>query len=176
MLTKSIRDMVNKYFSPWPNSPSSTGEPRGTHNDFFYDRSHDHRIAKEQSPKINNMKCIIIAFTLKGQDFKKIEQQLTGLGNKLNNKGELIVCIHGFMPRKTVEENGWPADVSNALDWIFPVQLNMYNGKPLREEMVIFGKAVNAVVYVIGEVKEGVQEEVNLYRAAGLTIEYLPIV
>ena len=69
-----------------------------------------------------------------------------------------------------LEERSIPTDVVNALENLFPVQLNMYNEKPLREEMVQVAAKLEATVYVIGDIKEGVAEEVALYEAANLPV------
>jgi hypothetical protein len=117
------------------------------------------------------MKAIVIAFTLKGQDFENILPQL----RKVSEENPSCILIHGFLPRRVLEEKHIPTDVVNALENLFPVQLNMFNEKPLREEMVDVAKKLEATVYVIGEVKEGVAEEVELYKAAGLPVHVLEL-
>lgn len=122
------------------------------------------------------MKAIIIAFTLKGQDFAKIKEQISLLSMK---SGENTLLIHGFMPENEVLKRKFSTDVVDCLAAEFPVQCNMYlpgpDGGPLRLEMAEIGKKLDATVYVIGDAKEGVHEEVLLYEKAGLTITYIPL-
>ena len=44
--------------------------------------------------------------------------------------------IHGFMPRAELEKRGFSFEVVDLLESTFPIRLNLYNGKPLRQEMV----------------------------------------
>lgn len=118
------------------------------------------------------MNAIIIAFTLKGQDFEKIRLAIADLRLKL---GADNILIHGHMPRIQVIRKGYDTKLCDLLDGAFPVQLIMFNEGTLREEMVKVGKKLEAKVYVLGEVKEGVATEVELYKAAGLTIAYIPL-
>lgn len=118
------------------------------------------------------MKAIIIAFTLKGQEWGKIRKALADLRMEV---GDRSILIHGFMPRWLLQQKGIPLDVVSHLESLFPVQLNMYNMMPLREEMAELGKKLDAEVYVIGEVKEGVQQEVELYQQSGLNITYISL-
>jgi hypothetical protein len=117
------------------------------------------------------MEAIVVAFTLKGQDQSKIFQRLIDVAENNPNK----ILIHGFLPRKIVEEKNIPTDVVDTLEALFPVQLNMFDKAPLRAEMVEVAKKLNAKVYIIGEVKEGVKEEADLYNAASLEIIHLPL-
>lgn len=119
------------------------------------------------------MQAIIIAFTLKGQDFEKIEKVLAEISSK---KLHPILAIHGFMPRRVLIEKNFPLNVVNALDKHFPMQLNMYyDGQPLRQEMAVVGRKLDATVHLIGEMKEGVAEEIDLYKREGLAIRGYPI-
>lgn len=106
------------------------------------------------------MKAIVIAFTLKNQDFEKIATVLQRIQNE--EKPDLV--IHGFMTRAAVLEKGFNTDVVDLLDSLFSRQRIFFkDGKPLRSEMVECAIEKNATVHVIGEIKEGVEEEVNLY-------------
>lgn len=106
------------------------------------------------------MQFIIISFTLKGQDFWKIKNKLQDIAKQNPD----AILIHGFMPRKEVISKGFSTDVLDTLDTLFPIQLNMYkDGKPMREEMVKLSCKLNASIYFIGEIKEGVLEEHELY-------------
>ena len=115
------------------------------------------------------MKAIVLAFTLKGQDLEKVLSTLAAV--KADHPD--AICIHGFLPRKEVEARKIPTGVVDALDQHFPIQFNMFaDGKPLRKEMRTVAVRLDAQVCVIGEVKEGVAEEVGLYKAAELPIKY----
>ena len=119
------------------------------------------------------METIIVAFTLKGQDFEQIRLKLAVLAGKLPNP---TLLIHGFLPKAVLEEKKIPTDVIDALTEYFPLQLNMFaNGKPLRAEMAEIASKLNATVYVIGEIKEGVAEEKALYEGKGVKVIHLPI-
>lgn len=118
------------------------------------------------------MKAIVLAFTLKGQPFEKISEGLKQVKNIINDN---TVVIHGFMPLQEVKQRGFGTEVVDELEKLFPVRLNMYNTKPLREEMADIASSLEAQVFVVGEIKEGVAEEVELYKKAGLTIVRVPI-
>lgn len=118
------------------------------------------------------MEAIVLAFTLKGQDSNEIVKQI----DKIGTTHRQYIVIHGFMPRKEVEKQGWSTAIVDALERNFPVPLNMYaDGKPLREEMAEIAGKLRAVVLVIGEEKEGVAEEVALYKALSLTVYNYPL-
>lgn len=117
------------------------------------------------------MNAAVIAFTLKGQNFQKIEAQLQKLHNELSPN---TVLIHGFLPRRVALDKNIPLDVIDALAEYFPIQLNMHDGeKVLRDEMAEVAQRLGAVVYVIGGIKEGVSEEISLYENKGLEIVHL---
>ena len=104
------------------------------------------------------MKAIIIAFTLKGQSFEEIKKHLIAIKERQSP----TVVIHGFMPKREVVERGFSTEVVDTLQELFPVQLNMYNGGPMRLEMVSVAKKLCSEVFVIGEIIEGVKEEVDM--------------
>lgn len=119
------------------------------------------------------MNTAVIAFTLKGQDFYLIEKHIKRLSNDLSQR---TILIHGFMPRKAVVERGWSVEVVDALQHYFPIQLCMHDGeKVLRDEMAEIAEKLGAAVYVIGDIKEGVKEEVLLYEQKGLEIIPIPL-
>ena len=115
--------------------------------------------------------AIVLAFTLKGQDQNKIIEKIKEASVKYADH----LCIHGFMTRKEVVEKKLPTDILDAIETYFPKRANFYVKGPLRQEMCEWAKLVNAIVVIIGEVKEGVQEEYNLYMAAGLNIVNIPL-
>jgi len=118
------------------------------------------------------MNSIVLAFTLKGQDFLKIAERLLAIKKMI---GENTVVIHGFMPRAEILKRNFSTDVVDVLERTFPIRLNVYNGKPLRNEMAYLASKLEAKVYVVGEIKEGVLEEVNFYKEQGLEIVEFPI-
>lgn len=119
------------------------------------------------------MKAIIIAFTLKGQDFGKISSIVKEIKNNL---GDDTILIHGFMPRSEVIKRCFSTEVVDLLEDTFPLRLNMYNNGPLREEMAKVAQLLKAEsVYVIGEIKEGVAEEVEMYKKYGFRIMQIPL-
>lgn len=111
------------------------------------------------------MQAVVLAFTLKGQDEAKIIKRIQEVRKTHPN----VILIHGFMPRKLVEEKGWSTNILDELEK-FPVRLNMYDEKPLREQMAVTASKLGANVIVIGEVKEGVEEEIKLYKQLNLTV------
>jgi hypothetical protein len=115
------------------------------------------------------MTAIVIAFTLKNQDLKKIEKQISEIKKRV---GENVILIHGFMPEGEAQKKGFPTHVSDCLNKYFPVQLNMYNKGTLRTQMAVIASKLDADVYVIGNVTGGVSEEVNLYREFNRNIRY----
>lgn len=113
------------------------------------------------------MKAIVIAFTLKGQPFEKILAQL----EKIAQENPTQILLHSFMPRALVVEKGFPTIVLDAIDKLFPIQLNMFlHGAPLRTEMAEVAAKLEATVYVVGEIKEGVAEDVERYKEMGLPV------
>lgn len=114
------------------------------------------------------MDAIVIAFTLKGQNVSDIVKKIQKIGETHPNH----ILIHGFMPRKVVEAKGWSTEILDAFDKYFPIQLNMYNEKPLRAEMASVANTFRANVLVIGEEVEGVAEEVKLYKGWLLNVYY----
>ena len=117
------------------------------------------------------MKAIIIAFTLKGQSFEEIKKHLIAIKERQSP----TVVIHGFMPKSEVVERGFSTEVVDTLQELFPVQLNMYNGGPMRLEMVSVAKKLGAEVFVIGEIIEGVKEEVDMYALNNITVNHIDL-
>ncbi|MDR0874210.1 MAG: hypothetical protein LBN27_12220 [Prevotellaceae bacterium] len=118
------------------------------------------------------MKSIILSFSLKGQEFSEIKERILEIKKNLH---EDAMLIHGFMPRKEIEEKGFSMEVNDFFDEHFPLKLNMYNGGVLRKEMAKIGSELKADVFVIGEIKAGVKEEVDLYRSFNLPIIEVPL-
>ena len=121
------------------------------------------------------MKSIVIAFSLKEQNFNEIKSSVKMLAQTLEVKYGNVILIHGFMSEKEVKKRKLKDIVQPLFKKLFPVQLNMYSNGVLREEMADIAKNLYADIYVIGEVKGGVKEEVELYEKRGLRIIYMPI-
>jgi len=124
----------------------------------------------EEVEKLNNqnknqMRVIVLAFTLKGQSQEKILAKIIEVAKDYPNH----ILVHGFMPRYLLVEKGIPTDVVDTLTANFPIRLNMHDGKRvLRTEMAMIAKKLDAQIVVIGNISEGVKEEIDLYISAGL--------
>ena len=117
-----------------------------------------------------------VAFTLKGQSFDTILPLLEKIKEALAANNEKAALVHGFLPKHVVIEKGFSTDVVNSLEEKFPVQVNFCPaGKVDRAGMAEFMKEMGGTVYVIGEEKEGVAEEVRLYEENGIKIKKIPL-
>ena len=122
------------------------------------------------------MNYIAISFTLKGQSFDSIKSTLEALSLQTHGTSGNTVLVHGFMPRQAVLEKGFSTEVVDTLSTLFPYQLNCFaGGVPDRKTMAVIIKESHGTVYTIGEVKEGVKEEVDLYEANGISVCGLPL-
>lgn len=111
------------------------------------------------------LRTIVLSFTLKGQDFSKIKEAILDIKKK-HFPTKNVILLHGFMPRAEVIKKGFSTEVVDFLEETFPIQLNLYaDGAPLRHEMVKIANHLDANVYFIGEIKEGVLEEYTLYKS-----------
>ena len=117
------------------------------------------------------MKTIAISFSLRGQQLEDIYPFL----KDINESAGPCLLIHGNLPRKEVIKRGLPTDMIDMLDELFPIQLNFWDQKVLREEMGNYAKTLGAEVYIIGDVKDGVKDEENIYKSKGLPIKYLDL-
>lgn len=124
------------------------------------------------------MKFIAISFTIKGQKMSDIKPVLEQLSERYAAKSGKTALIHGFMPRHAVVEKGFSTELVDTLDELFPEQVSCYQfstGKPNREAMMAIVADSGAEVYAIGDIIEGVAEEVKLYREAGVHVSELPL-
>jgi hypothetical protein len=121
------------------------------------------------------MKFIAIAFTMKDQPFEQIAPVLEYLSKATGAQVGMVCLVHGFMPRETVLEKGFSTDVVDKLKELFPLQMNCYNDGPQRDLMASIIKQTKGDVYTIGEVKEGVLEELKLYEQEGLFVANIPL-
>jgi len=117
------------------------------------------------------MEAIAISFSLKDQNRHAIFSKLAEIATLQN----ISVVIHGNLPRQEVLRRHLPTDLVDKLDELFPIQLNMWNAKVLRQDMGEIATRLNAEVFVIGQVKGGVEEEINIYTSKGLKINYISI-
>lgn len=112
---------------------------------------------------------------MKDQPFEQIKPTLEYLSKALGAQVGLVCLVHGFMPREVVVEKGYSTDVVDTLKELFPIQMNLYEESgPKRDLMASVLRQNNGVAYTIGEVKEGVMEEVKLYEAAKVFVGRLP--
>lgn len=119
---------------------------------------------------------IAISFTLKNQSFDKIIPSLESISDSFpGGKDGTPVLVHGFMPRSVVIEKGFGTEVVDALDRLFPNQMNCYTNQPDRQRMVDVIQATAGRVFVIGACVDGVQEEVEMYTAAGVPVFFLDL-
>jgi hypothetical protein len=118
------------------------------------------------------MKAIVIAFSLKEQNFLAISERVKGIAKC---HGSNVILIHGFMNKKEIKKRKLPDKVGTLFRRYFPIQLNMYNNGVLRKEMAETAKELGATVYVVGEIKGGVAEEVELYDNIDLKIINIPL-
>lgn len=122
------------------------------------------------------MRYICISFTLKGQDWEKIAAVLDSIA--LEYEGKDVVLIHGFLPRHILRERGIPETVLDKLQNLFYYQINCvnpHNGEVNRMTMANLADKLNARVYVVGEIQEGVSAEVDEYQRLGLQIIHRPL-
>lgn len=123
---------------------------------------------------------VAVSFTLKGQDFSRIKQILEKIAASHHNP----VLVHGFLPREVVEEKGFSMEVTNALEEVFPKQVSFWMPGDVaiwRDDMADFMLGLsqnkgNGEIYVIGEIKEGVAQEVEAYESRGLEVFKIPLV
>ena len=113
------------------------------------------------------MKTIAISFSLKDQSFESISEKLQMIADLHPNS----LVVHGFLPRAEVEKRELPTDVVDALDILFPLQLNLNrDGQPLRAEMAYVMNKLEGRVYVIGEIVDGVKEQLDEYAKYNLEV------
>lgn len=123
---------------------------------------------------MSNAKYIVIAFTLKGQEFEHIAPVIEMIA-RINPAATLI---HGFMSRADVEKKGFKDDINDKFEELFGNrQISFYedNAGVNREAMKNFAYENKAEVYVIGNVKDGVKEELIAYIKANLSVNTIKI-
>jgi len=118
---------------------------------------------------------IAISFSLKGQDFDKIHHVLKLIKKEIDELNETPILVHGFMPRSVLIEKQFPLNVVDALDELFPLQINCFHeGMPLRSKMAELIYEFGGQVYVVGDViAEGVQMEIEQYKNRNANIKFI---
>jgi hypothetical protein len=119
------------------------------------------------------MKVIAISFSLKEQNFEEIKQIVLGIVEHYKEKEEDVLLVHGFMPRRETRIYGLSNKVNCLLERHFPVRLNMYTDRVLRQQMAEIVKKLDGTVYMVGEIKGGVKIEFDLYSKLGVNIIHL---
>lgn len=121
--------------------------------------------------KEKSLKVLAVSFTTKDQPFEKIEQVLTEIAAQNPD----AILLHGFMPMYEVQRRGMDTKVVDTILKLFPIQINLYSPVkgPARKEMAQLAKTLNAKVYMIGEIKDEVAEDYQLYAEAG--VEIIPV-
>lgn len=119
------------------------------------------------------MKTIVIAFTLKNQD----EHLIAGGIKKIYEKVGACIVLSGHLPTVLVNRKKFDNFISNQLDLYFPMRLCLNDGvQVFRKELAAMAMKLDAEVYVIGEIRDGVKEEIDLYTEAGLPVHEIPLV
>jgi len=80
---------------------------------------------------------------------------------------------HGFLSREVLEEKGWPTNVVDALDRLWPKQVRYSDayGHVDRKFMSEEAKRLGVLkVFAIGPLVEGVADEVAAYESQGITV------
>lgn len=122
------------------------------------------------------MRYVAVSFTLKEQSFTAIQRILSLISDRVDGKSGKTVLVHGFMPREEVINKKFSLDVLDKLSELFPVQINCYqNGKPNRVLMASILKETKGEVYIVGSIIDGVAEERDLYKAAGVEVYSLSL-
>jgi hypothetical protein len=109
------------------------------------------------------------------------EEIINIIENKIisSYNGAAINIINGFLPKEECIRRNLDTTCIEYLEKKFRLNLiNFYdtvNYKTRREEMVECAKENNAIVYIIGEIADGVKEEFELYKKAGLETRLIPL-
>ncbi len=82
------------------------------------------------------------------------------------------VLHHGFLPREEFIKRGFPTELVDTLDELFPMQVKYnINGELDIENMVQAVK--NYKIFVIGDVSDGVHKDIELLQTLNADIDYL---
>ena len=119
------------------------------------------------------MNNISIHFTIKDQPLSDIEEKFDSwLRDNIDDVDANVVINHCFLPREVVEEKGFPTDLldfiesigfkENTICWYNDALLNA------RRDMLQALKSIGGTALFIGDVKEGVQVELDLAKELGV--------
>jgi hypothetical protein len=106
---------------------------------------------------------IAISFTLRGQDVDAILSAV----EQVADQNPMAILISGFMPPDVVRAKNFDPKVADRLAELFGAKLDFYDRKsdaPLRDEMIKAASLVNAKLYILGKITDGVSLEYDMYR------------
>jgi len=118
-----------------------------------------------------------IHFTIKEQSLDVIKEKLNNFLKE--NKDNLVfdentVLHHCFLPREVVKEKGFSTDLVDFLDTICPNQVRWFGVAPTLEKsrllMLNNLNGMDGSAIFVGEIKEGVKEELDLAMDCGVDI------
>jgi len=123
-----------------------------------------------------------IHFTIKGQELSRIEQKFQdwSKGHDLLDENNTGVRVHNcFLSRKDVEERGFDTGVVDFIESLTDANdINWFYSSPTlamsRVQMLTTIKRLGGIAIFVGEIKEGVLEEMNLARELGVNIILIP--
>lgn len=124
--------------------------------------------------KIHNMKAhdFSLHFTIKGQSVEEIKQAFADFVVDQHFYPNVGIMHHCFLPRKIVTEKGFPTELVDFLDEVTPRNVCWNDGitdiHDHRLSMIQHMTATNGLAIFIGEIKEGVAEELDLCHKWGL--------
>jgi hypothetical protein len=131
---------------------------------------------KRKNKTAKSMSHVFVSFSLKplkeaGRTFEDaILPRLEELAQESGNS----TVHHGGPNRAQIEARGWPTNIVDSLERLWPHVVNNYfneeTGKPNREVMERAAIELNADAFVIGPEVEGVKEEADAYRASGVRV------
>ena len=118
------------------------------------------------------MKTIALSFSLKGQSLEAIIEKLKEIRQKVGP----AIAIHGNLPTTELIKRNKSNELNVALTELFPIQLNLWDGRALRKEMAECAKKLDADIFIIGTIEtEGVAAEIKQYQKQRMLINYIPL-
>jgi hypothetical protein len=108
------------------------------------------------------MNSIAISFSLKGtKTLAQIDVALAEIASKYDVENTELV--HGFLSRDEVVERCLLTDLVDVLDTHFPKQY-IFSGYEFRKLMAEYIQKQHGIVFIIGDIVEGVREEYEIYK------------
>lgn len=109
-------------------------------------------------------KAFVLATTFKGQDMAKIIEKVNSIFPDYRDH----VLIHGHMPLRETVRRGVNPDFAMELNMLYPErQLCLYDsrrGETNMEALAEVATALDAVVVVIGDIRDDVSHELNMMK------------